>query len=230
MFEAVRKGLTAGRQAYLVCPLVEESETLAVRSAVQTHAELQAGPFRDFRLGLLHGRQDEAEKAKVMEEFRTRQLDMLVCTSVVEVGVDVPNATLMVVEHAERFGLSQLHQLRGRVARGPEAGQCWLFAAPANAEGEERLRVFVRTSDGFALAEADVKLRGVGEFFGARQHGVGELRVGNLVGDADVLSLARRDAFSLVADDAGLQQPENALLRAEVLRRYGETLDLAAVG
>jgi ATP-dependent DNA helicase RecG len=142
----------------------------------------------------------------------------------------VPDATLLVVEHAERFGLSQLHQLRGRVSRGPVAGQCWLFAEPANDEGRERLRTLVRTTDGFALAEADVRLRGVGEFFGAKQHGLGELRLGSLIADADLLGVARKDAFALVAADARLSRPEHAGLRAAVLGRYGKTLELAEVG
>jgi ATP-dependent DNA helicase RecG len=230
VYEAVRRGLSQGRQGYVVCPLVEESATLDVKAAAETHADLQAGPFRDFKLGLLHGRQDEGAKEAAMERFRNREIDLLVCTSVVEVGVDVPNATLMVVEHAERFGLSQLHQLRGRVSRGTVAGECYLFAHPATDEARARLRALLRTSDGFALAEEDVRLRGVGEFFGARQHGLGELRFGSLVADADLLSQARRDAFDLVAADAHLARPEHVALRAAVWQRYGETLHLAEVG
>ncbi|HEY7428944.1 MAG TPA: helicase-related protein, partial [Gemmataceae bacterium] len=230
VYARLRESMTQGRQAYLVCPLVEESATLDVKAATQTHAELQAGPFRDFHVGLLHGRQEEETKAAVMESFRKHELDLLVCTSVIEVGIDVPNATLMVIEHAERFGLSQLHQLRGRVSRGPVAGQCYLFAEPPSEEGRQRLRAFLRTTDGFALAEEDMRLRGTGEFFGTRQHGVGELRVGNLVRDGDLLGLARKDAFALVAADSGLHRPEHALLRAAVLERYGKTLDLAEIG
>jgi ATP-dependent DNA helicase RecG len=226
----LRDGLAQGRQAYVVCPLVEESAALDVKAATETCAELRAGPFRDFRLGLLHGRMDEEEKAAVMQDFRDRKLDLLVCTQVVEVGVDVANATLMVIEHAERFGLSQLHQLRGRISRGEVAGQCWFFAEPGGDESQERLKAFVRTSDGFALAEADVRLRGAGEFFGTRQHGLGEIRLGNLVTDADLLTQARKDAFALVSNDAALSLPEHALLRRAVLERYGQTLELAEVG
>jgi ATP-dependent DNA helicase RecG len=149
---------------------------------------------------------------------------------VVEVGVDVPNATLLVVEHAERFGLSQLHQLRGRISRGTVAGECYLFADPATDEARERLNVLTRTTDGFRLAEEDLRLRGLGEFFGARQHGLGELRLGSLIADADQLTQARKDAFALVLADAGLRKPEHAGLRAAVLERYGATLDLAEVG
>jgi ATP-dependent DNA helicase RecG len=228
--EALRAGLAAGRQGYVVCPLVEESEALGIASATRTYEELRAGPFKDYRLGLLHGRQDEEAKAEVMEQFRTHQLDLLVCTSVLEVGVDVANATLLVIEHAERFGLSQLHQLRGRVSRGRTPGECYLFAEPAGDEGKARLRALLRTTDGFALAEEDARLRGVGELFGTRQHGLGELRLADLSADGDLLRLARRDAFALVAEDADLGKTEHAALRAAVLGRYGRTLDLAAVG
>lgn len=230
VYTRLREGLSQGRQAYIVCPLVEESDVLDVKAATQTHAELQAGPFRDFRLGLLHGRMEEEVKAEVMERFRTRELDVLVCTSVVEVGVDVPNATLLVIEHADRFGLSQLHQLRGRVSRGPVAGQCYVFADPTTEDGEERLRTLVRTTDGFALAEADLRMRGTGEFFGAKQHGLGEFRFGDLGADSDLLGQARQDAFALVTADARLQLPEHARLRQAVIQRYGKTLDLATVG
>jgi ATP-dependent DNA helicase RecG len=230
IYDKLREGLCQGRQGYVVCPLVEESAAPDVKAATQTHAALQAGPFSDFRLGLLHGRQDEETKAEVMERFLAKEIDLLVCTSVIEVGVDVPNATLLLVEHGERFGLSQLHQLRGRVSRGPVPGQCWLFAEPPGDEARDRLRAFVRTTDGFALAEEDVRLRGVGEFFGTRQHGLGELRFGSLVRDADLLSQARQDAFALVTDDARLRRPEHGLLRAAVLERYGKTLDLAEIG
>jgi ATP-dependent DNA helicase RecG len=230
VYTRLREAFQQGRQGYLVCPLVEESSTLDVKSAIQTHAELSEGPFRDFRVGLLHGRQDEETKAAVMDAFCKRELDLLVCTSVIEVGVDVPNATWMVIEHAERFGLSQLHQLRGRVSRGPVAGQCYLFAEPSGDDGRQRLRTFLRTSDGFALAEEDMRQRGVGEFFGTRQHGLGELRIANLIADADLLREARKDAFALVVNDPALRRPEHALLRAAVLERYGKTLDLAEIG
>ena len=209
---------------------MEESEESEASGATQTHAELQAGTLRDFRVGLLHGRQQEAEKAAVMDRFRGGEQDVLVCTTVVEVGVDVPNATFLVVEHAERFGLSQLHQLRGRVTRGTSAGQCFLVTDPTSEEARQRLRSFVRTRDGFALAEADVRMRGIGGFFGGTQHGAGELRFGDPVKDADLLALARKDAFDLVAADANLSRPEHALLLSEVMRRYGQNLGLAEVG
>jgi ATP-dependent DNA helicase RecG len=230
LYDYLKKQLLTKRQAFVVCPLVEESPVLEAKAAIETHADLMAGPFKDFRVGLLHGRQDEGMKTAAMADFRAGKIDLLVCTSVVEVGVDVPNATLLVVEHAERFGLSQLHQLRGRVSRGTIAGECYLFADPANDEGRERLKILTRTTDGFRLAEEDLRLRGLGEFFGTRQHGLGELRLGSLIADADLLTQARKDAFALVLADAGLRKPQNGQLRAAVLDRYGKTLDLAQIG
>jgi len=230
-FERLRTAMKEGRQAFFVCPLVAESETLDLKAAEKTYVELKEGPFRDFRLGLLHGRLNDRAKDDVMQQFRARELDLLVTTMVIEVGVDVPNATVLVVEHAERFGLSQLHQLRGRVSRGTVGGECYLFAgATANADAKERLRVLTRTADGFALAEADARLRGLGELFGTRQHGLGELRFGDLVADQKILEAARDDAIALVSADAGLRRPEHVGLRRTVLERYGKTLDLAEIG
>jgi ATP-dependent DNA helicase RecG len=230
LYEHFRAQMKQGRQAYVVCPLVAESESLDLTAAEQLYAELKDGAFHEFRLGLLHGRMADAAKDEVMRQFRERALDLLVATVVIEVGVDVPNATLMLIEHAERFGLSQLHQLRGRVSRGKVAGECWLLAGQTTAEAEVRLRAFSRTSDGFALAEEDAKLRGLGEFFGTRQHGLGDLRFGNLLEDRALLEQARADAIQLVTDDPGLKKPEHALLRQVVIQRYGKTLDLAAIG
>lgn len=230
VYERIREGLAQGRQAYVVCPLVGESEAMDLKAAEAVYEELRGGAFAGYRVGLVHGQMAEPDKDRVMEAFRAGQLDLLVCTPVVEVGVDVPNATLMVVEHAERFGLSQLHQLRGRVSRGTVAGRCFLFAEPSGDEARQRLRALARTADGFEIAELDARLRGVGEFFGTRQHGRGELDLACLLEDRELLAQARRDAISLVAADARLALPEHALLRREVLSRYGQTLELAEVG
>jgi ATP-dependent DNA helicase RecG len=230
IYQRFREGFKEGRQAFVVCPLVEESESLDVTSAEQHFIELRDGPFKDFRVGLLHGRLGDDEKDRVMQAFRDRQLDVLVTTLVIEVGVDVPNATLMLIEHAERFGLSQLHQLRGRITRGPVAGECYLFADAATEDSQQRLRAISRTIDGFALAEEDARLRGLGDFFGTRQHGVADLRFGDLLSDLEILQDAREDAIEVVAADAGLRAPEHAELREAVLDRYGNTLELAEVG
>jgi len=230
VYARLREGVSQGRQGYVICPLVAESETPELKAAEQYHAELQAGPFHDLRVGLLHGRMDESARDEVMGRFRRGQLDFLVSTSVIEVGVDVPNATLMLVEHAERFGLAQLHQLRGRVSRGKVAGKCYLFAEAVTEEAKRRLRALVRITDGFVLAEQDARLRGIGEFFGARQHGLGDLHFGDLLADQDLLQLARKDAFALVTADAGLSDPEHALLRQAMLDRYGQSLELPEIG
>jgi ATP-dependent DNA helicase RecG len=230
VYQRLREELKGGKQGFIVCPLVEDSERLDLTSAEQHYADLQAGSFSEFRLGLLHGRLPDTAKDQVMEQFRQRQLDLMVTTMVIEVGIDVPNATWMLIEHAERFGLSQLHQMRGRISRGTVPAHCVLFANPTTDEARQRLKIFTRTTNGFTLAEEDLKLRGIGEFFGARQHGLGDLRFGNLIGDNDLLQTARRDAIALVAEDAGLSAPENRLLRQMVIERYGKTLDLATVG
>jgi ATP-dependent DNA helicase RecG len=230
LYSHLREEMKKGRQLYVVCPLVEESEARDTKAAEQTYEELRQAAFKDFSIGLLHGRLDDKLKDQVMTRFRDGETQMLVSTTVIEVGVDVPNATLMVIEHADRFGLSQLHQLRGRISRGPVGGECYIFADAANEETKERLKLFTRIRDGFALAEEDVKIRGMGEFFGTKQHGLGELRLGNLVRDADILSIARHDAFAMVADDPGLRKSEHAALRRLVLERYGKTLDLVEIG
>ena len=230
IYEHLAQELRKGRQAYVVCPLVEESEKLDLEAAAQTMAEFKAGPFRDFRLGLLHGRMDDDAKDQVMNDFRAGRIDLLVATLVIEVGIDVPNATLMVILHAERFGLSQLHQLRGRVSRGSIAGECYLFAHTSTDDAKQRLSVMIHTSDGFVLAEEDAKLRGLGEFFGPRQHGLGDFRFGDPLQDRALLEEAREDAIALVEADPLLGRPEHAPLRAVVLARYGESLNLASVG
>ena len=230
IYDRFRDFLRDGRQAYVVCPLVAESESLDLTAAEQQYEALRTGPFQEFRVGLLHGKMDDEAKEKVMRQFRDRELDVLVTTLVIEVGVDVANATLMIIEHADRFGLSQLHQLRGRVSRGPVGGECYLFTGVTTDDARQRLRALCRSSDGFALAEEDARLRGLGEFFGTRQHGVGDLRFGDLLQDQELLELARTDAIELVGADATLRQPEHEELRRAVLARYGQTLDLAAVG
>ena len=196
----VREGCRAGRQAYWVCPLIEESEQLQLRTALETFERLSA-ELPELRIGLLHGRLKTDEKARVMGGFAEGAIDLLVATTVIEVGVDVPNASLMVIEHAERFGLAQLHQLRGRVGRGRTESVCiLLYAAQLSETARARLKVIYESQDGFEIARRDLELRGPGEFVGSRQSGVPLLRFADLAADADLLALAREVAARLLAD------------------------------
>jgi ATP-dependent DNA helicase RecG len=225
-----RKKLREGRQAFVVVPLVEESETVATANLEATFEELAHGELEAFRLGLVHGRMPPEEKDAAMQEFRAGQTQVLVATSVVEVGIDVPNATLMTIAGAERFGLAQLHQMRGRISRGAHPGYCAVFAEVESEEVIERLQAFVDTTDGFRLSELDLEMRGPGNLFGTRQHGLPPFRMADLGRDSTVAKEARDDAKRLVASDPGLRQPEHEKLRRMVLSRYGQALDLGDVG
>jgi ATP-dependent DNA helicase RecG len=222
----VRSQLEAGRQAYVVYPLVEESSKVDVRAATEMADHLAAEVFPEYRVELLHGRMRPVEKERVMRAFAAGDAHVLVSTTVVEVGIDVPNATVMVVEHAERFGLAQLHQLRGRVGRGAHQSYCLLvYQDPPGEAGEARLRALVETVDGFVIAERDLELRGPGDFFGTRQSGVPTLRSGDFVRDRDILEQARQ----LAAAALEKEPPESPLL-SEARRSWGDRFGLAAVG
>ncbi|MGD9722446.1 MAG: ATP-dependent DNA helicase RecG [Pirellulales bacterium] len=229
-WEFFRKKLLEGRQGYVIVPLVEGSDEVQATSLNEAYESLVNGELEAFRLGLVHGRMSPAEKDAAMDAFRRGQTQVLVATSVVEVGVDVPNATLMTIEGAERFGLAQLHQLRGRVSRGAHPGYCCAFGNATTDEAVARLQAFVESTDGFRLAELDFVLRGPGELLGTRQHGLPPLRIADLVRDAETVAEARRDAQLLVAADPGLAQPQHASLRRMALVRYGKSLDLGDVG
>lgn len=224
------KKLQEGRQGYVVTPLVDESETVAAKSLEESYEVLANGPLEAFRLGLVHGRMKPEEKDAVMAEFRSGEIQVLVSTSVVEVGVDVPNATLMTIESGQRFGLAQLHQLRGRISRGRFPGYCAVFADDPSEEAGARLKAFSSTTDGFKLAEVDFSLRGPGELFGTRQHGLPPFRIADLERDKAVVEEARRDAQQMVDADPGLASPSHARLRRMMLVRYGKALDLGDVG
>jgi ATP-dependent DNA helicase RecG len=216
----IRRMLGEGRQAYFVYPLVDESDKIALQSAIKAHDELSR-VFKDYRVALLHGRMKQEEKHAVMEEFRAGRVHVLVSTLVIEVGIDVPNASIMVIDHCERYGLSQLHQLRGRIGRGPYESTCLLFG-----KKNERIDTFVSTTDGFRIAEADLRLRGPGELLGTRQSGLPELKAARLLEDARLLEQAREDAFALVARDPGLK---SAPALRELLSR-GRSASLLHVG
>jgi ATP-dependent DNA helicase RecG len=216
-YEAVRAELERGRQAYVICPLVEESEVLEdVRAAKELYEELAEDIFPDRRVGLLHGRMKADEKRRVMAAFRSREIEVLVATVVVEVGVDVPNASVIVIEGAERFGLSQLHQLRGRVCRGLHPPQCFLVGDPKTEDSRKRLDALCEHQDGFKLSEVDLAIRGEGTLFGSRQSGMPDLKIAKLLRDIEVLVEARRAAFELVAADPALNRPEHRPLRREI--------------
>jgi len=221
-YDLIRSEVAAGRQAFVVCPLVDESDKLEVTSATEEHERFSA-ELAEMRVGLMHGQLRPGDKDAVMHQFRAGELDVLVATTVIEVGIDIPNATVMVILDADRFGLSQLHQLRGRVGRGADAATCLLMADPTTTEGSERLAAMVATTDGFRLAEEDLRIRGQGTVFGTRQAGIKDLKLADILRDADMLIEARREAFALVAADPELENyPEAA---AEVRAMLGADVD-----
>jgi ATP-dependent DNA helicase RecG len=219
-YELVRAQLRAGHQAYVICPLVEEGEAAEARAATTEAERLVAGPFAAFSVGLAHGAQRTEEKRAAMADFASGRTDLLVATTVVEVGIDVPNATTIVVEGADRFGLAQLHQLRGRVGRGEAPGLCLLFGEPPTEEGARRLEALTQTSDGFRLAELDLEIRGEGSLLGLRQAGATDLRVARLGRDRRELAEARYLARRTLEGDPRLARPEHRLLRDAVLARF----------
>lgn len=236
VYDFVRQQVAAGRQAYVVYPLVEKSEKIEAKSAVEHFEQLRHSIFPDLRIGLVHGQMPWAEKEEVMQAFLLRDLDVLVATTVIEVGIDIPNASIMLIENAERFGLSQLHQLRGRVGRGTEQSYCFLatkdhfrYHVSRLTSPEDRSKCIVRlktmeeTTDGFRVAEVDLRLRGPGDVLGIRQSGMPEFRFADLITDASLIVIARDDAFSLLEGDPHLRLPEHQVVKSEILRLFDES-------
>ena len=231
LYGNLRKEIQRGRQAYIVYPLVEESEKLEeLKAATEMAEHLQNAVFPDLRVGLLHGQMKSVEKQEVMAKFNDKQIDILVSTTVIEVGIDVPNATLMIIENAERFGLSQLHQLRGRVGRGKHASACYLVATPKGDDSYQRIQAMIRTNNGFQIAEADLNIRGPGEFFGTRQSGVPNFKIANIIHDVSLLEAAKQEAERLVKADRGLNAPAHQLLRQMLQKHWRGNLEIASVG
>ncbi len=230
-YQIVEKEVNQGRQAFIVYPLVEESENLDLKDATRMADCLQKEIFPSFRIGLLHGKMRSDEKEAVLLKFQERKIDILVATTVIEVGIDIPNATVMVIEHAERFGLAQLHQLRGRIGRGPYPSKCLLLAQYGSSEEARlRLKAMEETNDGFKIAELDLELRGPGEFFGIRQSGLPDFRVAHLLRDTLILMEARDEAFRLVSEDPDLQQPSHWALKKALQQRWEGRLEFATIG
>ena len=229
-YDFVREQVKQGRQAYVVLPQIDDNGLDAAKSVLQEHKRLGEGPLKGLRLGVLHGQMSTDEKHGTMTRFRDHEIDVLVATTVIEVGIDVPNATVMVIDNAERFGLSQLHQLRGRVGRGSELSHCILISDAVGETSAARLRAMTSTNDGFEIAEMDLQLRGPGEFFGTRQHGLPEFKLADVTNEMELLQRAKEDALALLAGDAKLSRPENAPLRAALGKQFAGTLDLAQIG
>jgi len=228
--DAVRGEVAQGRQAYVVYPIISESSRLELKAAKAEFERLRDTALQGVRSGLIHGQMRGKQKAAIMDRFVRRELDVLVATPVIEVGMDVPNATVIVIQNADRFGLASLHQLRGRVGRGSRPSQCWLVASPQTPQGLERLRILYEISDGFRIGEEDLKLRGPGEMMGTSQHGELALKVADLLRDAGLQAQARADAQELLGRDPDLLGAEHRALRERLVALYHHkwhTIDLA---
>ncbi len=230
VYKQARTLVESGQQAYIVYPLVEESDKLSLKAAVKMFAHFKANEFKGLRLGLVHGQMKKQNSDMIMEQFKAREIDILVATTVLEVGVDVPNAGVIVIEHAQRFGLSQLHQLRGRVGRGQTAGTCFLIADPSTEDGTARLKAIVSTLDGFKIAEQDLAIRGPGHYFGRHQHGLNELKFANPLTQIDILEIARKEAQEIVRQDPDLKDSLNIMFAKIIKQRYPDYLEMVEAG
>jgi ATP-dependent DNA helicase RecG len=220
VYTFIREEIGKGRQVYIVYPRILKKEGSNIKSAAAMYNELQDKAFPDLKLALIHGRMPSKDKEMIMKKFKEGGYHILVSTVVIEVGIDIPNASLMVVENAERFGLAQLHQLRGRIGRGVFQSYCILLGSAATETAQRRLSKMTETQDGFEISEEDLQLRGPGEFLGTRQHGIPELKIGNIVKDFEIMEDARKEAFALVSQDPTLSDPRNYMIKQRLLERY----------
>jgi len=220
VYKFIHEQVEKGRQAYIVYPLVKKSLSAQLKAASSMYQKLKDGQFKEFRLGLIHGQLKGQEKESIMRSFKQHEIDILISTTIIEVGIDISNASVMVVEHAERFGLSQLHQLRGRIGRGPHPSYCILISDPKTDQAKQRIDAMLNIADGFSLAEEDLGIRGPGRFFGPAQHGLPELKIGNILKDMRLMELAREEAFTLVSEDPHLRQDQHLSIRKELKRRF----------
>ncbi len=220
IYNYIKKFLNEGRQGYIVCPLVEENEAIDITPATEYYQKLKENDFKGYRLGLLHGKMSSKEKESVMRDFSEGKIQLLIATTVIEVGIDVPNAVIMVIENAERFGLSQLHQLRGRIGRGKYKSDCILISDNKSEDTKKRLNVIKNTADGFKIADADLELRGPGDFLGSRQHGLPDMKIADLFADREVLHKAGKEVEYLIKNDPSLKSEENLGLREEIIALY----------
>ncbi|MDP2043569.1 MAG: helicase-related protein, partial [Candidatus Omnitrophota bacterium] len=229
-YAIIKEELSYRRQGYIVYPVIEESYALDIAGAKKMFVELKEGEFKNFRLGLIHGKLKEKEQEEVISKFKNKELDLLISTTILEVGIDIADTTCMIIESAERFGLSQLHQLRGRVGRGKLQSFCVLISDCPTEEAKARMAAMVASNDGFRISEEDLKIRGPGEFFGSRQHGLAELRIANPLIQMQLLKAAREEAIKLLNQDTRLQERPHQLLKVKLLQRFPEYESMMLTG
>ena len=222
----IKKQIDEGRQAYIVCPLVEESEEVNAKSVLKLFDKYKTEVFSKYRTQYIHGKLKQKEKDKIMEEFKNGDIDILISTTVIEVGVNVPNASVMVIQNAERFGLAALHQLRGRVGRGEYKSYCILKYQGNSDNIKERMKVMQSTNDGFIISEKDLELRGTGEFFGTKQHGIPEFKVANLFEDIDILKLVQNLAVRILEDDPNFEKEKNLILKKTIDKKFSGKIEM----
>ena len=222
----VKEQLNEGRQAYIVCPLVEENEEINAQSVIELAEKYKNEIFKDYKVEYLHGKMRPKEKEEIMDKFKRKEIDILISTTVIEVGVNVPNASIMIIENAERFGLAALHQLRGRVGRGEYKSYCILKYEGNSDTIKQRMEVMVKTNDGFVISEKDLSLRGTGEFFGTKQHGLPEFKIANLFEDMELLKSVQSVAINIMSKDPNLEKKENEKLKTIIDNKFKGRIEI----